>query len=131
MNGFKKIITICVSTMVMFSASNSFAASGLTGCAAKKEEIMTQITAAKAHGNAHRAAGLNTALQEVDAHCSDDSLLRERQEKVSEKLHKVAERAEELKNAQDDGRSDKIAKKQAKLDIAKQELAEAQAELTK
>lgn len=130
MSKIRMTITFSATVAVLF-CSNSFAASNLTGCAAKKDEITKQIAAAKTHGNTSRVSGLTTALQEVNDHCTDELLLRGRQDKVAEKQRKVSERVEELKDAQNSGRDDKIAKKQSKLDAAKQELVEAQAELAK
>ena len=41
----------------------------LTGCAAKRQAISTQIEQAKAHGNSAQQAGLEKALGEVTANC--------------------------------------------------------------
>ena len=43
----------------------------LTGCAAKKHEISQQLEQARAHGNSNQVAGLEKALSEVEAHCTD------------------------------------------------------------
>ena len=123
------IMSSLVIVPALFISSHSVAAAELTGCAAKKQEITRQLEYARAHNNQHRVNGLTTALEEVEAHCTDASLQKERQQKVAEKQEKVNERQAELKEAQASGRSDKVAKKQQKLDEAKEELAAAQAEL--
>lgn len=125
------IISSLVIVPALFIASHSVAAAELTGCAAKKQDITRQIEYARAHNNQHRVNGLTTALQEVEANCTDASLQKERQQKIAEKQEKVNERTAELKEAQDSGRQDKIAKKQQKLAEAKEELAAAQAELSR
>lgn len=107
-------------------ASFSIAAEG--GCAAKEQEIQQQIDYATQHGNSQRVAGLKTALDEVQAHCTDAGLQAERQKKIEEKQHKVSERRQELKEAQQTGKLDKITKKQQKLAEAEAELKQAQAE---
>lgn len=123
------IMSSLVIVPALFISSHSVAAAELTGCAAKKQEITRQLEYARTHNNQHRVNGLTTALEEVEAHCTDASLQKERQQKVAEKQEKVNERQAELKEAQASGRSDKVAKKQQKLDEAKEELAAAQAEL--
>ena len=66
------------------------AASGLTGCAAKKQEIETQLSFARQHNNTHQVAGLEKALSEVNQNCTESSLLKQRQEKVAEKKLKAS-----------------------------------------
>lgn len=117
--------------LIALPATAALADSGLTGCAAKKAEIQQQIDYAKAHDNSYRVAGLEKALAETSAHCTDASLRADREADVRKKEQKVAERQQELAEAKASGRSDKIAKKQEKLEDAQQELAEAKAELTK
>ncbi|SNY62404.1 DUF1090 domain-containing protein [Enterobacter sp. CC120223-11] len=117
--------------LITLPATAALAQSGLTGCAAKKAEIQQQIDYAKAHNNSYRIAGLEKALAETSANCTDASLRAEREADVRKKEQKVAEREQELNEAKASGRNDKIAKKQEKLEDAKEELAEAKAELNK
>ncbi|WP_174848924.1 DUF1090 domain-containing protein [Yersinia artesiana] len=97
-------------------------------CDTKAKEIQQQIDYAKQHGNTRRAAGLETALQQVKNNCTVESLEADRQSKIKEKQHKVAERKEELKEAQQKGDADKITKQQKKLTEAQAELKQAQAQ---
>lgn len=103
------------------------ASPALTGCAAKKQEIETQISFARQHNNAHQVAGLEKALREVDQNCTEGSLLKQRQEKVAEKKVKVQERERELEKAKAEGRSaSKIQKREDKLADTRRELKEAE-----
>lgn len=96
-----------------------------TGCEAKRQDIEQQIDYARANDNKHRIAGLEKALSELNAHCTDKGLRAERESKIKDKELKVEERRQELTEAQVDGRTDKIAKKQRKLEEARAELDEA------
>lgn len=113
-------------TALMMVQGSAFAAEALTGCAAKRDEVTKQIQYADAHNNSAQKAGLQKALSEIEAHCTDANLTKERESKVSEKLNKVAERQASLRDAQASGSPKKIAKQQEKLERAEQELKTAQ-----
>jgi Protein of unknown function (DUF1090) len=72
---------------------------GLTGCAAKKQGIINQIEQAKTRGNMEQQAGLETALREVNEHCTDAGLKKERENKVLEAKHEVSQRSGEDQQA--------------------------------
>ncbi|SAH91138.1 Protein of uncharacterised function (DUF1090) [Bordetella ansorpii] len=100
-----------------------------SGCEAKRQEIEAQIAAAKAKGNKARVAGLETALANNKAHCTDASLRRDAQREVDQAREKLAERERELQKARDEGRdADKLADRQRKVDEARADLARAQAD---
>ncbi|MGK3142329.1 DUF1090 domain-containing protein [Pantoea sp. C2G6] len=122
----KHLLTLSLFLLPLtFTAAQAAPAPG--GCAAKKQEIETQLAFARQHHNAHQVAGLEKALREVDQHCTESGLLKQRQEKVSEKKFKVQEREQELAKARAEGRSaSKIQKREAKLAEARQELKEAE-----
>ncbi|HEJ0335101.1 TPA: DUF1090 domain-containing protein [Klebsiella aerogenes] len=101
-----------------------------TGCEAKRQEIEQQLRYAMKNGNDHRTAGLENALSEVNAHCTDGKLREGREADVREKKLKVKDCEQELAEARADGRPDKISKKQRKLDEARAELDEAKLKLT-
>ena len=123
----KKTLLALSFSLLPFTFTAAHADSSLTGCAAKKQEIETQLSYARQHSNTHQIAGLEKALSEVNANCSDSGLLQQRQEKVAEKKAKVQEREQELAKAQAEGRSaSKIEKRQQKLAEARQELQEAE-----
>ena len=80
-------------TVASFMATPLLAAeeaAQLTGCAAKRQAISTQIEQAKAHGNSEQQAGLEKALSEVTANRTDASLRKERENKVLDAKHEVS-----------------------------------------
>ena len=101
----------------------------LTGCAAKRQAISLQIEQAKAHGNSEQQAGLEKALSEVTAHCTDASLKKERENKVLDAKHEVSRRQADLDKAMKKGDPDKINKRKDKLAESRKELQDAVEEL--
>ncbi|WP_460149786.1 DUF1090 domain-containing protein [Pseudomonas sp. S3_A03] len=119
-------------TVASFMATPLLAAeeaSPLTGCAAKRQAITTQIEQAKAHGNSEQQAGLETALSEVTAHCTDASLKKERENKVLDAKHEVSRRQADLDKAMKKGDADKINKRKDKLAESRKALQDAVEEL--
>lgn len=103
----------------------------LTGCAAKQQSIAAQIEQARLHGNAEQQAGLERALSEVRAHCTDAGLRKEREQKVLDARHEVAQRKKDLDKAMKKGDAEKINKRKDKLAEANRELQAAVEELEK
>lgn len=103
----------------------------LTGCAAKRQSITTQIEQARAHGNSAQQAGLEKALSEVTANCTDASLRKERENKVLDARHEVNRRQADLDKAVKKGDADKINKRKDKLAESRKELQSALEELDK
>ena len=103
----------------------------LTGCAAKRQAISAQIEQAKAHGNSEQQAGLEKALSEVTAHCTDASLRKERENKVLDAKHEVSRRQADLDKEMKKGDADKINKRKDKLAQSRKELQDAVEELDK
>ena len=101
----------------------------LTGCAAKRQAISSQIEQAKAHGNSYQQAGLEKALNEVTAHCTDAGLKKERENKVLDAKHEVSRRQADLDKAMKKGDPDKINKRKEKLADSRKELQDAVEEL--
>ncbi|ABO89145.1 hypothetical protein WH06_04360 [Aeromonas salmonicida subsp. salmonicida] len=99
------------------------------GCKARQQAVADQLVFAKAHNNADQIAGLEQALRNIEAHCTDDGLFKEQQQQVAKLKEQVNERLLELQNARVSGKPDKIAKKQAKLEEAQAKLLAAQSEL--
>lgn len=126
----KKTALILSATLLAFTGFAAQAAEQRTGCAAKKQDIEQQIQQAKAYGNSGRIAGLEKALAEVMAHCTDENLLKQRQANVAEKQRKVQAREQELNATEAEGKAQKIEKKREKLQEARAELKQAEAELT-
>ena len=119
-------------TVASFMATPLLAAEDvqpLTGCAAKRQAISSQIEQAKAHGNSAQQAGLEKALAEVTAHCTDASLKKERENKVLDAKHEVSRRQADLDKAMKKGDPDKINKRKEKLAESRKELQDAVEEL--
>lgn len=115
-------------------AAPSFAAEqapGLTGCAAKRNEISTQIEQAKAAGNSNQQAGLEKALSEVTANCTDAGLLKQKEQKVLDAKREVSRRQADLDKAISKGDPEKINKRKDKLADSRKELQDAQEALEK
>lgn len=123
----KLTLTALVFAPALLFTTASFAALQPETCATKQNEIQKQIDEARAHNNQNRVDGLEKALRENKEHCTEAGLQAEKQKKIEEKREKVAEREQELKEAQAKGDHDKVTKKQHKLDEAKSELKEAEA----
>ncbi|ECJ2224545.1 DUF1090 domain-containing protein [Salmonella enterica] len=104
---------------------------GHEGCEYKRQHLERQIDYARAHNNTHREAGLQGALSRVDEYCTDNWLLKRKENKVAEKQRKVAKRQQELEQARASGKPRKIADKQKNLDEARDELAKARLELNR
>ncbi|MEZ1319104.1 DUF1090 domain-containing protein [Pseudomonas fluorescens] len=103
----------------------------LTGCAAKKQNIINQLEQAKSQGNTDQQAGLEKALGEVTDHCTDASLKKERENKVLDARHEVGKRQADLEKAMKKGDPEKINKRKDKLAESRKELQDALDELDK
>lgn len=128
----KFLAPLALLTLASFTATPLLAAEEaqpLTGCAAKRQAISTQIEQAKAHGNSAQQAGLETALAEVTTHCTDASLRKERENKVLDAKHEVSRRQADLEKAMKKGDADKINKRKDKLAESRKELQDAVEEL--
>lgn len=105
---------------VMCSAQTS-------GCDAKRDSVEQEIAYAQAHGNAKRVDGLETALAQMNANCSDAVLRSDAQRKVTQAQKKLSER--DLRKAKADGKgAKKITERQRKVDEAHTELERLQTE---
>ena len=93
-----------------------------TLCQEKEQNILKEISYAEKHHNQHRIDGLNRALQEVRANCSDSKVRADHQRKIAKQKAEVAERQRDLSEAKQKGDADKISKRERKLDEAQQEL---------
>jgi hypothetical protein len=95
-------------------------------CDAKRQSIEQEITYAQAHGNASRVQGLQTALAQVKAHCTDASLRSDAEQKVAKAQQKVVAQEQELAEAREQGKgADKMADRQRKVDDAHAQLQQA------
>lgn len=104
---------------------------GLTGCAAKRSAIENQLEYARKHNNWGQIRGLEKALKENAAHCTDAGLKQAREAKVAKAKAEVAERKADLAEAHAKGDKDKIARRERKLAEAEAELKQAGLALNK
>lgn len=84
MKYFKIILTPVFSLLL---STQSYAATPV-GCTAKRLEVENQITYARKYNNTHQIAGLQKALREIEEHCTDPELMKQRQFKIREKEKK-------------------------------------------
>lgn len=116
---------ICAMLLTL-SAAPGFAAERSPACEAKRAAIETQISEATTRGRSQEIAGLKKALAANKARCTDASLAKERDGKILTAQKKLAAREKSLAEAQSKGDAKKIADRQAKLDAARRDLAEAE-----
>jgi hypothetical protein len=106
----------------------AFATTELAGCAARREVVQNRIN--DAQGDPERMAGLEKSLDEINAHCKDSSLSKQRNRKIIEAQNEVNEAGQALHRAESEQASEKkIEKLRAKLERAKAKLSDAEAEL--
>lgn len=103
----------------------------LSGCAAKRQDITTQIENAKAAGNTGQQAGLEKALSEMNANCTDADLLKQQEQKVLDAKREVSRRQADLNKAMSKGDPEKIDKRKDKLAESRKELQDEQEKLEK
>ncbi|EFB5310147.1 DUF1090 domain-containing protein, partial [Salmonella enterica subsp. enterica serovar Kentucky] len=96
-------------------------------CQEKEQDIQKEISYAEKHNNQRRIEGLNKALSEVRANCTDSKLRAEHQKKIAEQKKEVAERQRDLAEAKAKGDADKIDKRERKLAEAQDELKKLEA----
>lgn len=98
-------------------------------CADKKQQVEQELDYAKQHQQTHRVQGLEQALSNLNANCTDDRLKKEHQKNIDEKQHKLDKAQAELQKAVDDKKSAaKIQQKKAKVDKAQSALDAAKSE---
>lgn len=105
-------------------------------CASKRAALEKEISVAQQFGNAYKVAGLKKALAEVNARCTNASVLSDARKEVSKLEKKLAEKRSDvsevqadLKKAQAKGDTKKVAKYQRKLAEIKADLNEIQQKL--
>ncbi|MDA8480098.1 DUF1090 domain-containing protein [Citrobacter sp. Awk 4] len=96
-------------------------------CQEKEQDIQREISYAEKHNNQNRINGLNKALSEVRANCSDSQLRADHKKKIAEQKKEISERQRDLAEAKQKGDADKIAKREHKLAEAQEELKKLEA----
>lgn len=137
----KKTLLTALAPLVWLGTTTAFA--DTVDCATKIRAIETQINIAKQYGNTHRMAGLQDALSNTKARCTDAGQLqhaerkaRDAEQDVQKAQLEVREAEEKLREARAKGDAKKIAKaqkrladKQAKLHEKTEDLRSAQADV--
>lgn len=130
------LLAFLVISMMSAPLQSQTACDAFSGCAVKQCELENQLKLARQHGQHDREAGLQTALNEVRAHCTQRSINAKSErhvlglkDRVIEKENKVAQRQEDLRQAKLDGNARKVAQKQQRLDQAVNELKQAESNL--
>lgn len=77
-----------------------------TLCQEKEQNILKEISYAEKHQNQNRIDGLNKALSEVRANCSDSQLRADHHKKIAKQKDEVAERQQDLAEAKQKGDAD-------------------------
>ncbi len=98
-------------------------------CSAKEADIQRQINSAQKQENRNQLRGLETALDNIRVHCTDENVLADAEEEVQESLEELDERQQDLEEALEEGDTDQIEKRQEKLEEATGELEEHMQEL--
>ena len=91
-------------------------------CESKRAEISRNIEHGKALGQMNRVRGLEKALRENQAHCSDAKLEQAHAAKIAEQERAVEKRQRDLDEVRKTGKAGKIAEREAKLAEEKAEL---------
>lgn len=78
-----------------------------TLCQEKEQNILKEISYAEKHQNQNRIDGLNKALSEVRANCSDSQLRADHHKKIAKQKDEVAERQQDLAEAKQKGDADR------------------------
>ncbi|WP_286303017.1 DUF1090 domain-containing protein [Vibrio apostichopi] len=107
------ILSLCVLSFHGFASSQC---GDLSGCERKSCEIEYQIDKAKEYGNQHKVDGLTKALKEVKANCTNDSLKDKIAEKIESSEEDLAEYREDLEEAKQSGKTQKVKKYQRKIE---------------
>ena len=107
------VLSLCVLSFHSFASSHC---GDLSGCERKSCEIEYQIDKAKEYGNQHKVDGLTKALKEVKANCTNDGLKDKIAEKIESSEEDLAEYREDLKEAKQSGKAQKVKKYQRKIE---------------
>ncbi|MGO2318573.1 MAG: DUF1090 domain-containing protein [Vibrio toranzoniae] len=107
------VLSLCVLSFHSFASSHC---GDLSGCERKSCEIEYQINKAKEYGHQHKVNGLTKALKEVKANCTNDGLKDKIAEKIESSEEDLAEYREDLKEAKQSGKAQKVKKYQRKIE---------------
>jgi chromosome segregation ATPase len=114
----------------------SVASAAGNDCNAKRGAIENQIREAQKYGNSNKVAGLQKALNELQAHCTDSGLAAKGQQKIDKLERKLAQKQNDVSKVQADlgeaqarGDAKKVAKYEKKLQEKQSDVNEITADL--
>lgn len=108
------ICLVSVVVAAMFSHA-ALAQPAHATCESKRADISRDIDHARAKGQTNRVRGLEKALREVQANCSDAKLEKEHAARIADQERKIADLQRDLAKAREQGKASKIADREAKL----------------
>lgn len=132
----KKMATIAALPLLLALSASYTSAAG-NDCAAKRVKIENQIVQAKAHNNAKRVAGLETALSQLNANCTKTGLMGSAQDRINKLEQKISEKRDDITKIEADrqqanakGDVNKVAKYDKKILDKKSDITVLEAELS-
>ncbi len=121
--------TLTAFSMTLLSLLTINAASAAETCADKRAAIENQMNYARQHNNSSQLAGLQKALDEVNTHCTSESVRQDARKDITRTEKKLADKKQDLREAEDDlnqaiarGNSSKITKYREKVAEKKQDI---------
>lgn len=78
-------LSITILTILLYIFTSPGAMADYERCEYKRQQLEHQLEYALAYNNAHRVAGLQSALRRINEYCNDKRLLARKETKVSEK----------------------------------------------
>lgn len=103
----------------------------LKGCERKFCEIEQELAVAKAESNANKVKGLTRSLENAKASCTDKKIRENLLKDLEETRSDIADYESDIREAEEDGKLEKIAKykrkiagKEVELKILEEELAD-------
>ena len=98
-------------------------------CATKIDKIQEQLEIAKKNDNTHRVNGLEISLSKVTKYCTDESLIEDIKEKLSDVKKDLVEHTQDYEEALSENRTNKMQKYQTKIAEDNAEIKRLESEL--
>ena len=129
----KKVLKIQAIGLLLLSinveANAQVNCESLKGCDKKICNLEKDIVIAKKMENNSRVEGLETSLEKVKKHCTDDNLVKDVEDKIDDKKKDLKEHTEDYEEALKENRPEKIEKYKAKMAEDNQEILQLEDEL--
>lgn len=118
---------VALSILMLGLVAPALAAS--PACERKEAEIKNQIQHATQNNNSHRVRGLEKALSQVQTHCTDAGLIKDKKEDIADQQEDIDELLAKIEDKKSEGRYDKVEKLENKLAREREDLQTLQQEL--